>query len=186
MEEEIKVVIGAGTYNNNPGWIHTQEKDLNLLDENTWNSKFKKNSITAILAEHIWEHLTYEEGIQAAKICFNYLKPGGYIRCAVPDAYFRDKTYQETIQIGGPGPEDHPAFSHKIVYNYKLFSNVFETIGYKVSLLEYFDEQGNFNQNNWDGKDGIIFRSRKYDSRNQGKTIIFPSIIVDAIKVTNV
>ena len=25
-QKEIKLVIGAGEYNNNPGWLHTQEK----------------------------------------------------------------------------------------------------------------------------------------------------------------
>ena len=83
--DEIKVVIGAGEYVNNPGWIHTQEEELNLLDENMWQNRFNESSIRAILAEHVWEHLTYEEGIDAAKMCFKYLKPGGYIRCAVPD-----------------------------------------------------------------------------------------------------
>ncbi len=34
----MKVVVGAGEYNNNPGWIHTQEEDLNLLDLNTWKT----------------------------------------------------------------------------------------------------------------------------------------------------
>ncbi len=25
-QDEIKVVVGAGVFNNNPGWIQTQEK----------------------------------------------------------------------------------------------------------------------------------------------------------------
>lgn len=46
MEEEtIKIVIGAGEYRNNPGWIHTQEDELNLLDDSTWLN-FAKYSIT--------------------------------------------------------------------------------------------------------------------------------------------
>ena len=24
--DDVRVVIGAGVYNNNPGWIHTQEE----------------------------------------------------------------------------------------------------------------------------------------------------------------
>jgi predicted SAM-dependent methyltransferase len=69
---------------------------------------FTHNSITAILAEHVWEHLTFEEGVQAAKNCYKYLKPGGYVRCAVPDGYFPDEEYQNIVKIGGPGPKDHP------------------------------------------------------------------------------
>ncbi len=179
---EIKLVIGAGKYRNNPGWMHTQEEDLNLIDASTWKSKFNPNSITAILAEHVWEHLTYEEGMAAAKVCYQYLKPSGYIRCAVPDAFFPDEGYQNTVQVGGPGPQNHPAASHKIVYNYQTLKRLFETARFEVELLEYCDEDGVFHYNDWDGKDGVIFRSKKYDPRNYGDKLLFPSLIIDAIK----
>lgn len=181
-EQVIKIVIGAGEYNNNPGWIHTQEEELNLLDIETWNHKFEDNSISAILAEHVWEHLTYEEGIEAAKICHNFLKPSGYIRCAVPDGFFPDDVYQNIIKVGGPGPKDHPAASHKVVYNYKTLKGLFEGLGYEVKLLEYCDDDGKFHSNDWNGEDGVIFRSKKYDPGNKREKIVFPSLIIDAIK----
>ncbi|WP_208615635.1 class I SAM-dependent methyltransferase [Gottfriedia luciferensis] len=181
-QEVIRVEIGAGEFNNNPDWIRTREEELNLLEKSTWENKFKRNSITAILAEHVWEHLTYDEGLEAAKNCYHYLKKSGTIRCAVPDGFFQDEVYQNIVKIGGPGPLDHPAASHKIVYNYKTFVKLFETAGFEVKLLEYCDEDGNFHFNDWDGKDGVIFRSKKYDPRNQGEKIQFPSIIIDAIK----
>ncbi|PEL07812.1 SAM-dependent methyltransferase [Bacillus sp. AFS017336] len=180
--EKLRVVIGAGGYNNNPTWIQTQEEELNLLEKSTWERKFEKNTLSAILAEHVWEHLTYEEGIKAAEICYEYLQPSGYIRCAVPDGFFQDETYQNIVKVGGPGPKDHPAASHKIVYNYKTLITMFETAGFEVTLLEYCDEDGTFHFNEWDGKDGIIFRSKQYDPRNHGEKVLFPSIIVDAVK----
>lgn len=183
VEKEFKVVIGAGEYNNNPGWLHTQEEELNLIDETTWENKFAHNSLTAILAEHVWEHLTFEEGIQAAKLCYKYLKPSGYIRCAVPDGYFPDAEYQNIVKIGGPGPKEHPAASHKVVHNYQTLSNMFEKGGYKITLLEYCDEEGNFHFKEWDAEDGVIFRSKKFDPRNQGNKLVFPSLIIDAIKL---
>lgn len=82
-QDEIKVVVGAGVFNNNPGWIQTQEDELNLLDKATWEERFEYNSISAILAEHVWEHLTFEEGVRAAEICYEFLKPAGHIRCVV-------------------------------------------------------------------------------------------------------
>ncbi|MYL46405.1 SAM-dependent methyltransferase [Virgibacillus halodenitrificans] len=182
-EKDIKLVIGSGGYNNNPGWLHTQENELSLLDEKTWGKMFDNNSVAVILAEHVWEHLTYYEGVQAAKVCHKFLKPGGYIRCAVPDAFFQDEEYQNTVKTGGPGPKDHPAADHKIVYNYKSITDMFHTAGFETQLLEYFDEKGAYHQNFWDGKDGVIFRSKKYDPRNQGQQIIFPSLIVDAVKI---
>ncbi len=148
-----------------------------------WKEKFNPNSIKAILAEHVWEHLTYEEGTKAARLCYKYLKKDGYIRCAVPDGYFPNESYQNIVQVGGPGPLDHPAASHKIVFNYKTLTKMFETVGYEVKLLEYCDEEGKFHQNEWHGAEGIIFRSKKYDPRNQGEKLIFPSLIIDAVKL---
>ncbi|MBB6453159.1 putative SAM-dependent methyltransferase [Salirhabdus euzebyi] len=181
-QKEIKIVIGAGPYNNNPGWIHTQEDELDLLNETTWYNQFKTNSISAILAEHVWEHLTYNEGLQAAKTCYSYLKPGGYIRCAVPDGFFQNEEYQRIVQVGGPGPKDHPAASHKIVHTYQTLSSLFESAGFNVHLLEYCDENGEFHERNWTGKDGVIFRSKKFDPRNHGDQLQCPSLIVDAVK----
>ncbi|KGA96472.1 hypothetical protein AJ85_11335 [Alkalihalobacillus alcalophilus ATCC 27647 = CGMCC 1.3604] len=182
LTNSLKIVIGAGPYQNNPGWLHTQEEHLSLTNPKNWETHFEKGTLHAILAEHVWEHLTYEEGIAAAKLCYLYLRKGGYVRCGVPDGFFQDKKYQHTIQVGGPGPKEHPAFDHKIVYNYKLLSAVFIQAGFEVNLLEYFDEEGQFHESKWSGSDGVIFRSKKFDPRNQGERLVFPSLIIDAIK----
>lgn len=58
------------------------------------------------------------------------------------------------IQIGGPGPLDHPAASHKVVYDFITLINVFKTAGFNVSLLEYCDELGDFHYTDWNEKDG--------------------------------
>lgn len=182
MVKEIRIVIGAGEYNNNPGWLLTQEEELNLLIRPMWEKRFNEESITAILAEHVWEHMTYEEGVIAAKNCYEFLKPDGYIRCAVPDGYFPNEEYQETVQVGGPGPKDHPAASHKIVYNYTTFKQMFKDAGFQVRLLEYCDEKGKFHYQPWNKEDGLIYRSLRYDHRNQDGVIHSVSLIVDAIK----
>lgn len=181
----LRVVIGVGEYDNNPEWIKSQKEELDLLDQLTWEKNFKRESIDAILAEHVWEHLTWEEGLKAAKICFLYLKAGGYIRCAVPDGYFLDKDYQNIIKIGGLGDPNHPAASHKIVYNYRSLTALFESSGFQVKLLEYFDENGEFHQNEWSGEQGVIFRSKKFDPRNEGTELKFPSLIIDIQKSSN-
>lgn len=31
VKDELKIVVGAGEINNNPGWLHTNEDELNLL-----------------------------------------------------------------------------------------------------------------------------------------------------------
>jgi predicted SAM-dependent methyltransferase len=182
IETELKIVVGAGVNRNNPGWMHTQEDELNLLKVDDWEERFAPGSITAILAEHVWEHLSYEEGICAAQNCYTYLKPGGYVRCAVPDAFFPDEGYQDMVKVGGPGPADHPAASHKIVHSYKTLKAMFEIAGFRVELLEYCDENGVFHYNEWDEAKGFIYRSKRFDHRNTDGRLGFVSLIIDAHK----
>ena len=117
----MKIILGAGNTLID-GWKATQETELNILKKIDFEKQFEYNSVDAMLAEHLWEHMTKEEGIIAAKNCYEFLKFGGYIRCAVPDANFKNEWYQNMIKIGGPGPRDHSAYTHKIVYDYKVLA----------------------------------------------------------------
>lgn len=177
----MKIILGAGG-TSCEGWLSTQEDDLNLLDIKDFENRFQENSVDAMLAEHVWEHMTEQEGIQAAKNCFTFLKSGGYIRCAVPDKNFRNEWYQNMVQIGGPGPIDHPAYTHKMLYDYKTLEAVFEKAGFEVEILEYCDEQGNFHYKYWNESDGKIGRSFRYDTRNSLSKLGMVSIIIDAKK----
>ncbi|MBT32202.1 MAG: hypothetical protein CMO01_21280 [Thalassobius sp.] len=177
----MKVVIGSGN-TKYQGWYHTQEDELNLLDQNTFEKLFSNRGVAIFLAEHVWEHLTFEEGIIAAQNCFKFLKPGGLLRVAVPDRFFKNEWYQNMVQVGGPGPKDHPAASHKIVYDYKSFSQVFQEAGFNTNLLEYCDEDGCFHYKYWNQEDGMIGRSYRFDTRNSGDSLGMVSIILDAYK----
>jgi hypothetical protein len=70
-----RIVIGAWTKFDH-GWIPTQQNFLDLTDSARWSTYFEPNSHNAMLAEHVWEHITPEEGLAAAKTCYTYLKPG--------------------------------------------------------------------------------------------------------------
>ena len=177
----MKIILGAGK-TVLEGWISTQEEDLNLLDRHDFEKQFQENSIEAMLAEHVWEHMTKEEGIIAAKHCYDFLKNGGYIRIAVPDSNFRNEWYQNMIKVGGPGSIDHPAYTHKIVYDYRNLIDVFEKADFEVELLEYCDEVGNFHYKYWNEQDGKIGRSFRFDTRNSLEKLGMISIVVDAKK----
>lgn len=177
----MKVVIGAGK-TEYEGWISTQESDLDLLNRADFEKLFSRKKPTAFLAEHVWEHMTIDDGMIAARNCFDFLEDGGYIRAAVPDKNFRNEWYQNMVQIGGNGDPNHPAFSHKIVYDYKLFCSVFEQAGFEVELLEYCDENGDFHYRYWNEADGKIGRSLRFDTRNSSGTLGMVSIILDAKK----
>ena len=62
----MKVVIGAGQTKYD-SWLSTQEDELNLLSLESWIKLSKPESMNALLAEHVWEHLTYEEGVTACE-----------------------------------------------------------------------------------------------------------------------
>lgn len=177
----MKVIIGAGNQKWD-GWVPTQQHELDLLDEKSWARFFKNQMPDALLCEHVYEHLDLEEGKRAAGIIYKYLKPGGYIRIAVPDGFFPDEEYQRVAQIGGPGPRDHPAADHQIVYNYHILQSLFKEAGFEVKLLEYHDEAGNFHIDEWDEIQAPIYRSSKLDHRNQDRVIRFASLIIDAVK----
>jgi predicted SAM-dependent methyltransferase len=59
---------------------------------------------------------------------------------------------------------------------------MFEIAGFKVNLLEYCDESGQFHYNEWDEKEGFIYRSKRFDHRNAEGKSGFVSLIVDAVK----
>lgn len=181
----MKIIIGAGdtTYD---GWISTQENELNLCNRKDFERLFLAEKPTAFLAEHVWEHMTLEQGIIAAKNCYDYLSEGGYIRVAVPDKNFRNEWYQNIVKIGGNGNPEHPAFTHKIVYDYKTLSKVFQQAGFEVELLEWCDENGIFHYKHWNEADGKIGRSLRFDTRNTENRLGMVSLIIDAKKIKTI
>jgi predicted SAM-dependent methyltransferase len=185
--DRSRVVIGAGEQRW-LGWLATQRDELDLLDERTFENFFGEARAQSFLCEHTWEHLSIDEGIEAARICWRFLEDGGRLRVAVPDGRFPSDEYQRTVQVGGPGPADHPAADHKVVYIAEKFAAVFEKAGFDVVLLEWWDSDGNFRIVPWSVDDGPIYRSSVLDHRNEeyraGRGAPgFTSLIVDAIKV---
>lgn len=137
------------------------------------------NTVNAILAEHVWEHLDCKAAITAAQNCFKYLMPGGYIRVAVPDGMYPDQEYIDYVKPGGYGAGSD---DHYVLYTYETLTAVFVSVGFEISLLEYFDEPGTFHFQEWSPADGMISRSSRFDSRNGTRELAYTSIILDAIK----
>ena len=176
--DPCRIIVGAGS-SRYDGWIATEINVLNLLRPNDWARFFGERKIDAILAEHVWEHLTPEESEIAARTCYRYLKPGGYLRVAVPDANNPTPEYIEYVRPGGSGPD---AEDHKCLYNYRTLKELFEAVGFQVCLLEFFDEDGILHFKDWDPEDGMIRRSKRFDRRNSDGVLCYTSIILDAYK----
>jgi predicted SAM-dependent methyltransferase len=178
--ERRRIVIGASGVVE-PGWIPTEAAFLDLLEPDAWTRYIDEASLDAIVAEHVWEHLTVDEGARAAATCSRYLRHGGYVRVAVPDGLHPNSEYIASVRPGGTGLG---ADDHRVLYTYRTLSQQFEAAGFDVTLLEYFDEHGKFHAVDWDETLGMIHRSRRFDERNSDGSLVYTSIILDAVKPT--
>jgi len=176
--DNLKIIVGSAN-TKQKGWVSTNYPQLDLCDKVTFSTLFESNSVSNFLAEHVWEHLSLEDGDKACSNCFSFLKKGGVLRIAVPDGFHVDADYIAQVKPGGYGAG---ADDHKVLYNYKILSALLESAGYAIRLLEWFDEQARFHYENWDPEDGFIERSTRFDQRNQVNPTTYTSLIIDGIK----
>jgi len=175
-----KLAIGSSKVQLGPGWILSEYDALDASKASDWQRLFgEKNQLTNILAEHVWEHIPDEETRLSNQNCYDWLAKGGRMRIAVPDGNNPDKEYIEWVRVGGSGIG---ADDHKILYTYDVMKSRLEKAGFRVELLEYWDENGHFHYTDWTLDGGKINRSRRYDPRNQGDKLGYTSLIVDAVK----
>ena len=177
-ERPLRLVIGASG-KSSPGWHTTEQRYLDLLKPAHWERFFAPGGIDAMFAEHVWEHLTPEEALAAARTCHRFLAAGGSLRVAVPDGFHPNSEYIAAVRPGGTGGG---ADDHQVLYDHVSLRGVFEAAGFGVELLEYFDENGVFHGTNWSDERGHVRRSARYDERNAGGTLTYTSIILDAVK----
>ncbi len=179
--DQLRLIVGAGG-TDMEGWIPTEQCLVDLLQPETWATYFQPSTVQGILAEHVWEHLTEEEGRIAARTCFQFLEPGGYLRVAVPDGNHPSPDYIDKVRPGGTGIG---ADDHKVLYNHQTFSEIFRAAGFDVRLIEYFDTEGQFHCAAWDVSRGLVRRSLLFDQRNVEKRYAYTSLFLDAIKPAN-
>jgi len=174
----LRIVVGAHDIYE-PGWIPTEQESLDLLRPDEWTGLFGGPVIHAILAEHVWEHLTPEQGLVAARTCHRFLEPGGHLRVAVPDGLHPSPEYIRRVEVGGTGPA---AWDHKVLYDHRSFAALFERAGFQVEKLEYWDESGHFHAVEWDPAEGLIHRSKRFHRPKKPLPFPYTSLILDARK----
>jgi predicted SAM-dependent methyltransferase len=176
----MKVIIGAES-TRYLGWISLQKYELDIRDRRSWVQRFLPNSLDVILAEHVLEHLTYSEAAEATRNCFEYLKPDGYFRVAVPDGFHPEPNYINWVKPGNWWNGD----DHKFLFNYRNLTEMLLNAGFSVCLLEWYDENGVFHKQKWSNSDGAISRSANtLWSKFLGIVVNaeYTSLIVDAYK----
>lgn len=161
-----------------PNWLPTNIESLNLLEKGSFQNLFGEKKATKFLAEHVFEHISYANALIALKNCFEFMEKGGSIRIAVPDGFHPNKDYIDMVKPGGHG---EGADDHKLLYDYHQLSKVLEDAGFRVQLLEYYNEHGQFHFTDWKSEDGHILRSRRFDKRFN-EPLGYSSLIIDGIK----
>jgi predicted SAM-dependent methyltransferase len=176
----MKIIVGAQS-TQYFGWVSLQKYDLDIRDERSWARRFLPNSFDAVLAEHVLEHLTFDEAAEAARNCFKYLKPDGYFRVAVPDGFHPEPNYINWVRpMTGWNGDDH-----KFLFNHRNLTEMLLDAGFSVRLLEWYDENGVFHKQKWSNSDGAISRSANtLWSKFLGIVVNaeYTSLIVDAYK----
>ena len=171
----LNVVIGAGP-TLFQGWVHTDRAILDITSPEDWRNLFAPESIDRLLAEHVLEHLTEADCRIAVIEAGRYLKRGGLFRIAVPDGYRRDPAY---VAEAAP-PND----GHQVFFSVDTLRPLVESLGFHVTLLEYFDADEQFHAEPWDEGEGFIKRSIRFDTQVNFKRsgMFYTSLIVDARK----
>jgi predicted SAM-dependent methyltransferase len=178
LQHASRIVLGAGhTYY--LGWQSTDQAALDITRREDYLRYWNPGTREAFLAEHIWEHLTEDQARRALAHCFEFLRPGGRLRLAVPDGLHPDPAYREHVRPGGSGPG---ADDHQVLYDYRHLGTLLSAAGFKVQFLEYWDEDGKLHCQNWSLLDGPIRRSASVSRPGSAHPFQVTSLIVDAVK----
>lgn len=175
-----RIIVGAGG-TSQAGWVPYEQSELDITRPEQWNAHFRPNQLEVILAEHVFEHLTAEEAQRAMIAAFRHLKPGGYLRIAVPDGLHPDPNYIEWVRPGGFW---NPT-THKQLYTLPTLAAQLEAAGFAVEPYEFWDQAGWFHSRPFREGDGRITRCLwgVYSSLLSAFVgSCYTSLMVDAIK----
>ena len=179
IKRKRKINVGCADVEFDEEWFSCDIHTLDITDRDNWERLVGSVKLNNIFAEHVWEHLSKEDVVLANSNCYKFLKKGGRLRIAVPDGFHPDKRYIDYVKPNGTGAG---ADDHKALYNYKTLSEVLENEGFKIELLEYWDEEGKFHFREWSTENGKVIRSRRFDQRNKNGKLNYTSLIIDAVK----
>jgi predicted SAM-dependent methyltransferase len=90
LEQQRPLRLNLGSADDHiPGWVGIDllrpGRKLDLYWDLRRGLPFKRHSVDAIAAEHLFEHLTFDQGVALMRECLRVLAPGGVLRISVPD-----------------------------------------------------------------------------------------------------
>lgn len=178
---DLRIIVGAGSVTQ-WGFTSLQESDLDITNAQEWAQIFEPNSIDAIVAEHVFEHLTFSEGWQAMRNCYQYLKRGGTLRIAVPDGFHPSQKYIEWVK-----PETgYNGDDHKVLFDYQTLAALMKGAGFFLDYKELWNERGEFYSEPMEPERGEMRRtSRDFWAKLLSVRVgaNYTSLVIDGIKL---
>ena len=185
-----RIVLGASeaeiadpaSFGHGKDWLLLSVNDLDVASPADWRAMFASPSSSSssttttptadiILAEHVFEHLSFEEALTAARLSHAHLHDGGVLRLAVPDSF---APYEQASSL-----KEDVAYGHKIRWTLASLQQLLAHAGFpndNIVPLEFHSKAGFSYRRCFDPRDGFIKRSFAFDSRGA------VSLIVDAVK----
>lgn len=149
-----KLQLGCGRFPL-PGWFNTDANDYLCSCGKAFYLDVKKHfdipdcSFDYVFSEHLFEHLSYNEGLNMINECYRVLKQNGIMRISTPNLEFLIDLYinpekeinNEYIKFDAKRnklPENpvyainnfHTNWGHKIIYDPKSLTELLKTTGF--------------------------------------------------------
>jgi predicted SAM-dependent methyltransferase len=149
---EPKLHVGCGRYSLE-GWlnadINLDHSNIDIFLDARDHLPFEDDQFQFVYAEHLIEHLTYDEGRRFCKEVFRILRPGGVMRISTPDLQFLLRYYADHSEIAEEFTEYHTReflradvrsralvlsnffydFGHRIIYDWDLLVELLREAG---------------------------------------------------------
>ncbi|GMI11583.1 hypothetical protein TrVE_jg8554 [Triparma verrucosa] len=183
----LNVAIGVAPHEmvvpppHSPLFIPTDLNTLDVTDSDDFEFYFPPNSVSAFIAEHVWEHLSLQDGIDALINVRISLKAGGVVRIAVPDRF--SYCGQDEAEMHRADIRDE----HLVQYDYGLLREVFKSAGFtseEITLLEYHTAQGQHVVSPLSDEDPVFQFTNIQRRYRNGRVGPGSSLIVQATKTT--
>ena len=148
--------------------------DTSYVHDTSWYKQFRIDKALALFEEHSLQYLSEHAVLDFLIKCRESLAVGGRLRIAEPDWLHPSSDYIS-----------HAAqFKPELRLGVKGWTEILHKVGFLTLPIEFRDDTGSLHsfEPNFESF-GTVVRSARLDPRSKDPSLMFSSIIVDAIKI---